>query len=63
MSFFSSCKRLCGSDVMRAVVLAAYFYAFDEEMLNRLQVLCDAHLSLHVEKIEAKVTKMLEVRK
>ena len=38
-------------------------YSFDEKMLNRLEVLCDAHLSLSAEKIGAKVVKMLEVRK
>ena len=61
MSFFSSCKRL--SEEGRTIIVVARGYAFDEKMLNRLEVLCDAHLNLRAEKIGAKMVKLLEVRK
>ena len=61
MGFFSSCKRL--GDEGRTNIVVARSYSFDAQMLNRLEVLCDAHLSLSAEKIGAKVVNMLEVRK
>ena len=61
MSFFSSCKYLC--DYGRTIAVVARSYAFDERTLNRLQVVCDAHLNLRSEKIGAKMVKMLEVCK
>ena len=61
MGFFSSCKRLC--DAGRIIIVAARSYAFDERMLGRLRVMCDAHLNLRGEKVGAKMVKMLEVCK
>ena len=46
----------------RTVILVARSYAFQEQMLDRLQTLCDAHLKLHAERIGAKAVKRLEVR-
>ena len=59
--FFSSCKNL--AEAGKTVILVARSYAFDGTVLNRLHVLCDAHLSLRSEKIGAKMVKMLEARK
>ena len=61
MRFFASCKSLC--EAGRAIILVARSYAFDETMLNRLHVMCDAHLILRDEKIGAKNVKTLEARK
>ena len=61
MALFTSCKRLC--DGGRTIIISARSYAFEEKMLSRLQVACDAHLSLRAEQIGAKMVKMLEVRK
>ena len=61
MSFFFSCRRLC--DDGQTIVIVSRSYAFDESMLKRLQIMCDVHLSLRVEKIGAKMVKTLEVRK
>ena len=59
--FFSSCKRLCNEG--RTIILTAQPHAFDEKMLIRLRHLCDAHLSLRVEKLGVKLGTMLTVRK
>ena len=61
LEFFASCKRLC--DAGKTVIIVAHPYAFNENMLLRLGALCDGHLSLHVEKIGAKLVKTLEARK
>ena len=61
IGFFSACKYMCNEG--RTVILVAHSYAFDERMLIRLRALCDAHLSLRVERVGAKLAKMLEVYK
>ena len=61
LRFFSSCKRLCNDG--RAIILVAQPHAFDEKMLNRLRHLCDAHLSLRVEKLGVKLGTVLTVLK
>ena len=61
MSAFASFKRLC--DRGSTIILTGRPYAFDEKVLNRLQVMCDAHISLVADKVGAKLVKMLEVRK
>ena len=61
MDLFRFCKGLC--DSKRTIMLAARTYAFDEKTLDRLQVVCDALLSLRADRVGAKLVKMLEVRK
>ena len=61
IGFFSSCKRLC--DDGRSIILVAQPHAFDENMFLRLGHVCDAHLSLRVEKLHAKLATLLTVRK
>ena len=61
ITFFSRCKGM--SDVGRTIILVARSYAFDEKLLDRLQNVCDAHISLASDKIGEKTVKMLEVRK
>ena len=58
---FSSSKRICSGG--KTIVLVAHSDAFNEQMLIRLRSLCDAHLSLRVEKSGAKLLKTLEVHK
>ena len=62
IGFFASCRRLCDSN-RRTIVLAAHSYVFDEKLLCRLRVACNAHLSLRTEKIGAKMVKLVEVKK
>ena len=59
--FFSSIKSLCKHG--RTSILVARTHAFDEQMLNRLENLCDAHFSLRVEQLGAKMVNTLEVNK
>ena len=61
MGFFSTCKDLC--DRGRTIIVVARSYAFDEKTLQRLHVLCDAHLNMRAEQMGAKMVKMLEVHK
>ena len=58
---FSSIKSLCKHG--RTSILVARTHAFDEQMLNRLENLCDAHFSLRVEQLGAKMVNTLEVNK
>ena len=59
--FLPSCNRL--SNVGRTIILVAHSLAFDEQMLIRLGSMCDAHISLHVEKAGPKLLKTAEVHK
>ena len=61
ITFFSHCKRLCSLGT--TVILVAHSAAFDEKLLVRLRALCDAHLSLRVERLGANLSKTLEARK
>ena len=59
--FFASCKRLC--DAGRIVILVIHSNVLDEKILVRLRSLCNVYLSLRVERIGAKLSKLLEVHK
>lgn len=61
LGFFSSCKRLC--DEGTTILLVAHSAAFTERLLVRLRSLCDAHLSLRVERLGETLAKTLEVCK
>ena len=61
VAFFSALKRLCNDET--TIIVVGHSHAFDEKMLTRLKDLCDAYLSLRVEKIGVKLTRILEVTK
>ena len=66
IGFFTSCKRVCDRGGTIIVVARSYAfdpYALDQTMLARLRALCDVHLTLHIEKIGKKLSRVLEVRK
>ena len=61
IGLFSHFMRLCKDG--RTVILVSHSYAFEENMVIRLRALCDAHLSLGVEKVGTRLVDTLEVRK
>ncbi len=61
IDFFAECKSLC--DRGKTICVVAHSYAFDEAMLNRMRLLCDAHLRLALEEVGGKLAITLEVTK
>ena len=60
-SFFSRCKRLCSNG--RTIILTIHPDIFEDKLLTRLRALCDAQLSLSVERQGEKLLNVMEVRK
>ena len=58
VAFFSALKRLCNDET--TIIVVGHSHAFDEKMLTRLKDLCDAYLSLRVEKIGVKLTSKVD---
>ena len=61
MGFFAICRSLCDNGA--TLVVTASSYAFEGDMLDRLQSMCDTYLSLRAEKIDGKLVKSLKVHK
>lgn len=61
IKFFEDCKNLCNEG--QTIMIVAHSYAFDEGMLIRLRSMCDAHLSLSIEKMGDKLLKVMTVSK
>ena len=43
------------------MILVARSYAFDDKVLDRLSGSCDVHLNVRIQKMGAKMVKMMEV--
>jgi len=61
LSFFEECRRICSSGV--SIVITLHSYAVDQDLLVRLQSLCDAHLRLRTEEVGERLVKTMEVAK
>jgi len=61
LGFFEDCKRLC-SDGM-TIVTVFHSYAASQDLLVRIQSLCDAHLRLRTEEVGDRLVKTMEVSK
>jgi len=61
LSFFEGCKRLCGQGTTIMVTLHAQ--SVEEELLQPLRSMCDAHLRLRAEQDGQRMVKTLEVTK
>ncbi len=61
ITYLEECKRLC--DRNRTIINVAHTYAFNEEFLNRVRSVCDAHFRLRIEEVGDKLVKVMEVAK
>ncbi|MBK8902291.1 MAG: flagellar accessory protein FlaH [Anaerolineaceae bacterium] len=61
ISYFEQCKRLCSNGT--TVVTIIHSHAVDQDLLVRIQSLCDAHLRLRTENAGSKLVKIMEVAK
>ncbi len=59
--YFELCKRLCSNGT--TVVTIIHSHAVDQDLLVRIQSLCDAHLRLRTENAGSKLIKIMEVAK
>jgi flagellar protein FlaH len=61
VNFFENSKRLCAQG--HSIMLTLHGSAIDDDMLNPLRGMCDAHLRLRTEQDGQKLIKTLEVAK
>lgn len=61
LGFFEDCKRLCSSGM--TIVNVFHSYAASQDLLVRIQSLCDAHLRLRTEEVGDRLVKTMEVAK
>lgn len=61
IGYFEQCKRLCSNGT--TVVTIIHSHAVDQDLLVRIQSLCDAHLRLRTENAGSKLVKIMEVAK
>lgn len=61
ISYFEQCKRLCSNGT--TVVTIIHSHAVDQDLLIRIQSLCDAHLRMRTENAGSKLIKIMEVAK
>lgn len=61
IGYFEQCKRLCSNGT--TVVTIIHSHAVDQDLLVRIQSLCDAHLRLRTENAGSKLIKIMEVAK
>ncbi len=61
LGYFEECKRLCSAGV--TVVSIIHSHAVSQELLVRIQSLCDAHLRLRTEEVGERMIKTMEVAK
>jgi flagellar protein FlaH len=61
LGYFEQCKRLCSDGT--TVVTIVHSHAIDQDLLIRIQALCDAHLRLRTENAGSKLVKIMEVAK
>lgn len=61
LGYFEECKRLC-SDGM-TIVNIIHSHAVSQDLLVRIQSLCDAHIRLRTEEVGERLVKTMEVAK
>jgi flagellar protein FlaH len=61
LGFFEECRRICESGI--SIVTTLHSYAVDQDLLVRIQSLCDAHLRLRTEEVGERLVKTMEVAK
>lgn len=61
ISFFTTCKRLCGKGL--TILLVTHPSAFNAELLARVCSLCETHLNLRTGKVKDKVVRTVQVIK
>jgi archaeal flagellar protein FlaH len=61
LSFFEECRRICSAGA--SIVTTLHSYAVDQDLLVRIQSLCDAHLRLRTEEVGERLVKTMEVAK
>ncbi|MBK7894796.1 MAG: ATPase domain-containing protein [Candidatus Promineifilaceae bacterium] len=61
LGYFEQCKRLCSDGT--TVITIMHSHAIDQDLLIRIQAVCDAHLRLRTENAGSKLVKIMEVAK
>lgn len=61
LGYFEQCKRLCSDGT--TVITIVHSHAMDQDLLIRIQAVCDAHLRLRTENAGSKLVKIMEVAK
>ena len=61
IGYFEKCKRLCSNGT--TVITIIHSHAIEQDLLIRIQSLCDAHLRLRTENAASKLIKIMEVAK
>ena len=61
LSYFEECKRLCSN--RKTIINVIHSHAVSQEVLVRMQSLCDAHLRLRTEEVGERLIKTMEVSK
>lgn len=61
LGYFEQCKRLCSDG--STVITIMHSHAIDQDLLIRIQAVCDAHLRLRTENAGSKLVKIMEVAK
>ncbi len=61
VGYFEQCKRLCSEGA--TVLTVVHSHAVDQDLLIRIQSLCDAHLRLRTENAGSRLVKIMEVAK
>lgn len=61
IGYFEKCKRLCSTGT--TVITIIHSHAIEQDLLIRIQSLCDAHLRLRTENAASKLIKIMEVAK
>jgi len=61
LGYFEECKRLCSDRT--TIITILHSHAVSQDMLVRIQSLCDAHLRLRTEEVGERLIKTMEVAK
>lgn len=61
LRFFESCKRLCANNT--TVIITLHEHAIEDDLINPIRSMCDAHLRLRSEQDGQRLVKTLEVAK
>jgi len=61
LGYFEECKRLCSAGM--TIVTIIHSHAVSQDLLIRIQSLCDAHIRLRTEEVGDRLVKTMEVAK
>jgi len=61
LNFFTTCKNMCDSG--KTFLMIIHDYAVGLNMLSRLRSMCDAHITLRLDKSDLRLVKAMEIMK